>query len=67
MWKTHHCYHGGGKHKFEARYEYKPNDNIPNIKTNKLYHSEELQEIITLHTYVHDICVWCGKIAKRGD
>lgn len=53
------CYNGGLQHHFEARY-----DDTPTLKSVKGMEGMDLNELLNSsrrHTYVCDICIWCGK------
>ena len=52
-------------HKFEARYNENP---AMGSKIDKASMSaRELRELFYYKTYIHDICVRCGKVIKRGE
>lgn len=54
------------RHKFYARYNIIPPTNIKNISPH--YDGKEISQIVdsfSTKTYIHDICVKCGKIVKE--
>ena len=57
------CYEGGQKHKFQPRYTEKERESL-NLTEVKYISAEEFRDLITLNIYVHDVCVWCGKVVK---
>jgi hypothetical protein len=58
------CCNGGTQHNFQPRYDEKERDtnglSIKNIDT-----AEDLRRIITIYTYIKDVCTWCGKEVPR--
>lgn len=54
---------GNSNHRFEPRYHLKFPERMSNIKTWDGGNVESLKEKI----YVHDVCVYCGKVAKKDD
>lgn len=55
------CYRGGKQHRFEARYT---EHNRPcSIRLDNVG-EKDIRSLITLQTYVHDVCIWCGARVK---
>lgn len=54
-----------GAHKFEARYDEVPRG-IDHFK-GRYATAEELKVLLNYRIYVHDVCVRCGKVIRRGD
>lgn len=50
-------------HKFEARYDEEPSGTTVKAASCPL---EAYRTLLFYNTYVHDICVRCGKVIKRG-
>lgn len=57
------CYNGGAKHKFEARYSEEPNLMLKGAQI-KYSTTQDAKTILTVKKYIHDICIWCGKVIK---
>ena len=53
------CYNGGDKHNFKPRYDEKQRDSEYPIE------SCNSRSMLYYEVYIHDICVWCGKIIKK--
>ena len=53
------CYNGGNRHKFEERYEIERPYPISgeNLTLDAI-------KALRGRKYIHDICVWCGKVVK---
>ncbi len=56
------CYNGGNKHKFEARYNELPNNNIRDIPYSE---DDDVRSMLYYKEYVYDICTWCGKVIEK--
>jgi len=52
-----------GRHKFEARYHSEPGAEVASIKGG-VASMKAFFEGIAKKTYVHDVCVVCGKINR---
>ncbi len=55
-----------GIHKFEARYDVEPSHDVAEIKGS----TESIKAFfrgIEKRTYIHDVCIKCGKTIKKGD
>lgn len=65
MWgqKVHDCDLAG--HQFEARYDYQGPALNSKIRAADAAEATEFLRAAGKQTYVHDICVKCGKIVKR--
>ncbi len=53
------CYRGGPRHKFEPRYSEADRNNH---KVSGYITAEGMRRLTTLDIYIHDVCVFCGKI-----
>ncbi len=63
-WASHECF--DTNHKFEPRYDIEPL--MTKLKGNVTSTGMvELLEAATKKTYVQDVCVYCGKVAKREE
>lgn len=65
------CYQGGKRHKFVARYSEEQMKLDNKRKASYFFDpykhyisAEENRRLSIRDVYVHDICVWCGKIKK---
>lgn len=54
------CYHGGQRHFFMARYTEQQRGTSCKIEGHLT--ADAMHSLMTLDVYVHDICIWCGKI-----
>ena len=53
-------------HEFEARYDENPNTHLGGMEVTRT-NPKEIRKYIYYKTYIHDICVRCGKVIKKGD
>ena len=58
--QAHNCKAHG--HRFEGRYDCK----LPPLEFTKLSGAADAIEALKDKIYVHDICIYCGKIIDRG-
>jgi len=60
------CYKGGTQHKFEPRYEERPNAHIKSLWS-PWASPQEFRELVYYSVYIRDVCVWCGKTIEREE
>jgi hypothetical protein len=59
------CCHGGTQHNFQPRYDEKERSTAGMSLKNVVETAADLKYILTLYTYVKDVCLWCGKEINR--
>ena len=62
------CYQGGNVHNFQQRYSQEPNTEflkIINYKGNVTLPAITFEQCSVLKKYIHDVCIWCGKIIDK--
>jgi len=55
------CYRGGRQHKFQARYSEAPIAGLK-IGPSEGMSAEDIEKLLYYQVYIHDICIWCGKV-----
>ena len=64
MFFRNRCYNGGLRHNFKARYSVR--SKFPSGYTAKNVFADEIEAFKDREEeYIHDVCVWCGKVIKR--
>jgi len=64
LFNRNRCYKGGPQHNFQPRYDERER-NTSGLTLKNIETAEQLKYIITLYTYVKDVCIWCGKEINR--
>ena len=65
LFRKDRCYNGGGRHKFEPRY-----DKVARKDVSFEGYGFTVEDYIRLSTniiYIYDICKWCAKKVKRDE
>jgi hypothetical protein len=57
------CYNGGQRHKFEPRYTEVPRQQS-GMKVKNMF-PDDIRSLLYYQKYIHDVCVWCGKIISQ--
>ncbi len=55
------CYNGGQQHCFQARYTETERRSSMKLESVTGF---DVRAFMTLNVYMHDICVWCGKVVS---
>ena len=61
------CTGGGRTHRFEPRYDERPNSQFAGFELSGFGPTPDLRAMMVFQTYVHDICIWCGETIKREE